>query len=205
MQQYLQLFDAWHLIRLFGWLAYFFFSMSLVFGMLSRMEAFKKKRGLFSAIHMSSSWAGLFSTLVHILILLIDAYQPYTIIEIFVPFAAKYETFASALGTIAFFIIVLVLFTSDVLMSKMKRSTWKFIHLMVFPAWALMLLHGVIMGTDSGTWWATGVYAVTGAIIIGLFLATGNEKRPVMGNQRKEAQRKAIHRNETQLEANKTH
>ncbi|WEG12092.1 ferric reductase-like transmembrane domain-containing protein [Pullulanibacillus sp. KACC 23026] len=170
MQNFLQLFDTWHLIRLFGWLAYFFFSMSLVFGMLSRMSSFKKKWGLFSAIHMSSSWAGLFATLGHILILIVDSYQPYTIKEIFIPFVAQYDRIASGLGTLAFFIIVIVLFTSDVMRSKMNKKVWKRIHLMVFPAWLLMLIHGVVMGSDTKTVWGTSVYWISGIIIIILFL-----------------------------------
>jgi methionine sulfoxide reductase heme-binding subunit len=169
MEHFLQLFDTWHIIRLLGLLAYFFFSMSLIFGMLSRLSVFKKKKGFFNLIHMSSSWAGLFTLLGHMLVLLIDHYQPYTLIEIILPFTAQYEPIASALGTLAFFIFLIVLFTSDVLMNKMKRSTWKWIHLMVFPAWVLMLLHGIIMGTDSTTWWAVAVYGVSAIIMVILF------------------------------------
>ena len=171
MDYFLQVFDTWHLIRLFGWVSYFFFSMSLVFGMLSGMVAFKKEKGLFNLIHMSSSWAGLFSLFGHILILLISHYQPYTIVEIILPFASHYERLASAMGTIAFFIFLIVLFTSDLLISKMNRSTWNWIHLMVFPAWVLMLLHAIIMGTDSGTWWGEVVYGASAFIIISLFVA----------------------------------
>jgi len=176
MEKYLQIFDLWHIIRLFGLLAYFFFSMSLAFGMLSRMSAFKKNRGLFSFIHMSSSWAGLFATLGHILLLIIDKYQPYKIVEIFVPFASKYEPLASALGTIAFFIFLIVLFTSDLLMGKMEKSTWKWIHLMVFPAWVLMLLHSIIMGTDTSTLWGAAVYGVSAVIIVILFIAKSMDR-----------------------------
>jgi DMSO/TMAO reductase YedYZ heme-binding membrane subunit len=180
MEYFLQLFDTWHLTRLFGFLAYFFFSMSLIFGMLSRLSAFKKKKGFFNLIHMSSSWAGLFSTLAHVLVLLINHYQPYTIVEIIIPFASHYETIASALGTISFFIFLIVLFTSDVLISKMKRSTWKWIHLMVFPAWVLMLLHGILMGTDSSTLWGIIVYGVSAILILILFVAKSLDR----GNSR---------------------
>jgi methionine sulfoxide reductase heme-binding subunit len=183
MAQFLQVFDTWHIIRLLGFLAYFFFSMSLVFGMLSRISAFKKKKGIFNLIHMSSSWAGLFSVLGHMLVLLIDHYQPYTILEIMVPFEAHYETLASALGTIAFFIFLIVLFTSDVLIAKMKRSTWKWIHLMVFPSWVLMLLHGVIIGTDSSTLWGAGVYGGSVIIIVLLFVAKAMDKEQRKTNE----------------------
>lgn len=180
MSQFLQLFDTWHLIRLFGLLAYFFFTMSLAFGMLSRLSVFKKEKGLFNFIHMSSSWSGLFTLLAHILILLINHYQPYTILEIIVPFAATYEPVASALGTIDFFIFLIVLFTSDVLLGKMNRALWKWLHLLVFPAWVLMLLHGLIMGTDSATWWGAVVYGASAFIILFIFTAKvmDREKKP---------------------------
>ncbi|MED1204581.1 ferric reductase-like transmembrane domain-containing protein [Heyndrickxia acidicola] len=176
MSQYLQLFDTWHIIRLLGFLGYFFFSMSLAFGILSRMSVFKKKKGFFNLIHMSASWAGLFSVLGHVLVLLIDHYQPYTILEIIVPFAARYQTVASALGTIAFFIFVIVLFTSDVLITKMKKSTWKWIHLWVFPSWILMLFHGVFIGTDSSTRWGAWVYGASAAIIVLLFVVKAMDR-----------------------------
>lgn len=176
MSTSLQLFDTWHIIRLFGLLAYFFFSLSLVCGMLSRMSAPKKNKGLLSSIHMSSSWSGLFSTLAHVLVLLISHYQPYTIKEIIVPFTSHYQNLASAFGTLAFFIIIIVLFTSDVLIGKMNKSLWKWIHLTVFPAWLLMLLHGVMMGTDRRAWWSLSVYGASAFIILILFVAKAMDK-----------------------------
>lgn len=169
MNNLTELFNSWHIIRWMGFMAFFFFTMSLAYGMLGRFKKFKKKKALFNWIHISSSWAGVLTVLVHMLTLLINHYQPYKVVEIFIPFASHYMRVASALGIIAFFLVLLVVFTSDVLMSKLKRTTWKTIHVLVFPSWLFMLAHSIWMGTDTRTWWGLAVYLGATAIVLTLF------------------------------------
>ena len=47
---------------------------------------------------------GFITVIVHLLLLMIDQYEPYTISEIVLPFSANYQALLSGLGTIAFYL-----------------------------------------------------------------------------------------------------
>lgn len=160
----LEMLNSWYIIRFMGLLAYFFFTMSIFGGMLGRIQAFKRQKAVLFQIHLLSAWTGLFTVLIHLLFLLIDTYEPFTLLEIVIPFTAEYESFASALGTISFYLFLLVIFTSDVLLKKLPRALWKNLHLLVFPAWFGMLIHGFLIGTDT---YHAGIFT----FYIGSFLA----------------------------------
>ena len=64
----------------------------------------------------------------------------------------------SAIGTISFYLFLIVIATSDFLMKKLGRNLWGKIHILVIPAWILMVLHGVFIGTDSNQPWAAFLY-----------------------------------------------
>jgi len=160
---------TWEFIRFFGLLAYFFFTLSIVFGMIQQMARKKTLKPLCFHIHMTSSWAGLFSVLVHMLLLLIDQYEPFAIPEILIPFLASYEPFLSGMGTLAFFLVLAVMITSDLVREKLKRSVWKKIHGLVFPAWLLMLAHGFFIGTDSANLFISLFYSLSFVIVPALF------------------------------------
>ncbi|WP_339322330.1 hypothetical protein [Paenibacillus sp. FSL W8-0194] len=170
MDRVFQLFSSWHVIRWMGLLAFFFFTISLAFGMLGRFNRFRRHKGLFQLIHISSSWAGINACLVHMLILMIDRYQPYTFAAIFVPFVSDYMRAATSLGMISFYLLLVVLFTSDLLMSRLKRSVWKAVHLLVFPSWLLMLGHALWMGSDTSAWWGKTLYGTAVVVILTLFV-----------------------------------
>lgn len=155
----LQSFDTWTITRLFGFLSFFFFTLSLAFGMISRMQLFKRNKGLLIAVHMSSAWAGLFSALIHMLILLIDTYKPFSLLEIFVPFQSSDNIVATTLGVFSFYFFLIVIVSSDLLIKSIKRTLWKKMHYLVFPAWIGMFIHGLWLGTDASETWASTFYA----------------------------------------------
>lgn len=173
---FLETINTWILIRYFGLLAYLFFTLSIIFGMLGYFQVFKKRKALLHNIHLTSSWLGLFSIIIHMLLLLIDHYQPYTIKELLLPMAAAYKPILSGLGTISFFLFLLVIVTADVMVKVKKRPIWKKIHILVFPAWLGMVLHGFYIGTDSGNVAIASFYAGSSIIVVGLVILQSIEK-----------------------------
>ncbi|HEX6594919.1 MAG TPA: iron reductase [Bacillota bacterium] len=159
--------DNWMLIRLFGFLAFFLFTLSVFFGMASQLRICKKKIGLFMSIHLSAAWAGIFTLLVHMLLLLRDTFIPYTIGELIIPFQSSHEPIATALGIFAFYFLLIVMITSDFWMKRLGRKMWKKIHFLVFPSWLLMLIHSVWMGTDTSEPWAVAIYSSALALFVG--------------------------------------
>lgn len=170
----LGIFSTWNMIRLSGFLALFFVTFSIGFGMMSKISWLKKKKALSHFIHLSSAWGSVLSLVFHLSLLVVDTYQPFTLKELLVPFQANYAPFATGLGTIAFYFIIIVYLSSDFGMKKLKRETWKKIHLLAIPAWIFAFIHGVMIGTDTATSWAITYYLVVffSILLIGLIRAT---------------------------------
>lgn len=181
-----EVFNTWVLIRLSGLLAYLFFTLSVSFGMLGQFPSLKAKKALLFQIHLSSAWAGLMTVLVHMLLLLIDSYQPYKLGEILIPFAASYSTILSGIGTIAFLLSLSVIFTSDTMVRVLGRTLWKKIHLLVFPAWLGMVIHGLFLGTDSANVAVYSFYMISITIVMLILLST-----MVQQQKKKKVQQKA--------------
>lgn len=158
-------FSVWSLIRASGFLAYFFMTLALAFGLLNSFGILKKKKAMLLAYHQTSGWFGLLTIVFHMTLIWKDTYVPYSLTELLLPFSAKNAPFVSALGTISFYLFLLVIGSSDFFIKRLGRERWKKVHMAVIPAWLLMVLHGLMIGTDSSKSWALVIYA-TGIILI---------------------------------------
>jgi sulfoxide reductase heme-binding subunit YedZ len=155
----LDYFSVWSLIRASGFAAYFFMTLALAFGLLNSISILKKKKAVLLNYHQTSGWFGLLTIVFHMTLIWKDQFVPYSLSELFVPFAAKNAPVFSALGTIAFYLFLLVIGTSDFFIKKLGRERWKKIHMAVIPAWLMMVFHGLAIGTDSSKSWALFLYA----------------------------------------------
>lgn len=150
--------SSWFLIRLSGFLAFFLFTFSISAGLMSRFTILKKKKPIMNQLHQTSGWAGLLTVIFHMTLLWKERFVTYQLTEIFIPFSSENATLESAIGTISFYLFLIVIATSDFLMKKLGRNLWGKIHILVIPAWILMVLHGVLIGTDSSQPWAAFLY-----------------------------------------------
>lgn len=162
--------NTWEWIRIFGFLAYFYFTIAVIFGLLRKSSYVKSNKNLIYQIHQSAGWMGLFILLAHMMLLIIDHYEPYTILEIILPFTSGYKPLISSLGTVAFYLFFVVMITSDIWLQKMNRNVWKKTHFYVFPAWILSLIHGLFIGTDTGNIFVLLFYGVTANITVFLLI-----------------------------------
>ncbi|WP_071393222.1 ferric reductase-like transmembrane domain-containing protein [Bacillus tuaregi] len=160
--------SSWSLIRLSGFLAYFLLTLSLAFGLLARMMVFRKDKPLMLALHQTSGWAGFLTIIFHSILLWKDAYVPYSLLELVLPFSAQNAPILSALGTLSFYLFLMTMAASDFFIKKLGRSVWKRLHLLVIPAWLLMVLHGILIGTDSTQPWAAFLYGGGFILILAL-------------------------------------
>lgn len=160
--------STWNLIRTSGFLAYFLFTFSIATGVMGRFSIFQKQKLIMLELHKTSGWIGMLTTVFHAALLIVDEYVPYQIGEILLPFSAENAPFFSAFGTISLYFFLLTMATSDFFMKKLGRTLWKRIHLLVIPAWGLMVLHGILIGTDSAQGWAAFIYG--GGVILILTL-----------------------------------
>jgi len=162
--------NTWDWIRILGFLSYYFFTMSAVFGIVRKSVWLTKHKNLVFQLHTIAGWLGLLTLIGHMLILLVDQYMTFTIFEILIPFVTDYHTFGTSLGIVAFYFFAITLYTSDVLIMKMKFPVWKKIHFIVFPAWLFSLAHGLLVGTDSSNPFVLSLYISSLLVIIVLAL-----------------------------------
>lgn len=124
------------------------------------------------------SWLGgltIAFTVVHMATLVQDKYVNFDIVDTLVPFTSTYRPIPVAFGVTAFWILVLIQSTS-LMMKKMSRTTWRRIHMLSYPLYAIIVVHALTAGSDVGTPLYTGVsmaLAMTGAAVGGIRLVAG--------------------------------
>lgn len=78
----------------------------------------------------------------------------------------------SGLGTLAFYGLVIVLLSSD-LRNKLGRKWWFMFHMLSYPVFISLLVHGMVTGTDSGNIIMRMMYVFTGLSILGITVLRG--------------------------------
>lgn len=164
------LLSTWEWIRLLGFVAYFYFTVSIIFGLLRKSSYVKSHKNLLFQLHESAGWFGFTAVLAHMLLLIIDRYEPYSIAELLIPFTSDYKPVLSGIGTIAFYLFFIVIVTSDIWIRKMKFAIWKRVHIAVLPAWFLSFIHGILLGTDTENPFILIFYGSTVTLVVLIFL-----------------------------------
>jgi methionine sulfoxide reductase heme-binding subunit len=169
----------WMVIRICGLVGYFLLTLSLLAGILRHIP--RKKASILS-FHQIIGQVALLFIGIHACLLLYDTYQPYSLKAILIPFASPNEPILTGIGTIATYLLIIVIFTSD-FMKSVGKKLWKKLHFLVFPLWVLSAIHGLYLGTDSQTNWAYLLYISTtlSVILSTLYLIVTMNKK----NQRK--------------------
>ncbi len=106
---------------------------------------------------------------IHMFTLVPDKYVNFEIINLFVPFTNSYRPIPVALGVLGFWTLVAIQGTS-LMMKKMSRETWRRIHMLSYPLYAIIVVHSLTAGSDVGTRLYTGFsmsLAMTGAAVGG--------------------------------------
>lgn len=164
------LFSTWTMIRLSGMTGHFFLTLSVLAGLLGSFPTLKKQKARLHHIHLYSGWAGLLAIVLHATLIIVDTYAPMSLLEILIPGTASYEPLWNAFGTISLYLFGFVLVTSDFLKEFLGKTLWKLTHWLVLPAWLLMTLHGIFIGTDTGTLFTIIWYACSTLTLFTLVL-----------------------------------
>lgn len=106
----------------------------------------------------------------HMALLLVDSYQPFTVVEILVPLAAPWRPVAVALGTVAFWLIVPAWLLGR--LRGQRRYRWfTRAHVLAYAAWPLATAHYVLAGTDALAPWSLAILIAGTAVVVGGLLA----------------------------------
>lgn len=107
---------------------------------------------------------------VHVASAVVDTYVDIRWWQALTPVGATYEPFWLGLGTLALDLVAVVVITS-LLRHRLPHRLWLVLHLTTYAAWAVSVVHGLGIGTDTGSGFATAVYlACTGAVALAVLV-----------------------------------
>jgi len=140
----------WFVTRSAGIIAYLLLWFSMVWGLVVPSKLLNPVLSATFTIdfHEFISLLSIGFTLLHVFVLTIDRFLPYTLMQILVPFLSPYRPFWVGMGVIAFYITLLVTITFY-LRRKIGMKAFRSIHLLSLLGYLGVTLHGIYAGTDS--------------------------------------------------------
>lgn len=146
-------------------------------------------RSLASALRVRVSWAldelhqfiALLAAgfvVLHLACLLLDPFLQFSLTNLLVPLDQPYKTLSVDAGVLGLYALVVVL-VSSWLRRSISYRLWRGMHYLSFVLFALVTLHGLFAGSDSGLAWTHALYAGAAATVIfltavRLFVSQGN-------------------------------
>jgi sulfoxide reductase heme-binding subunit YedZ len=162
---------TWVLLRAAGIGSYLMLFLSVAWGLVATTSIVTKRISKPSAnlFHAFVASTGLALLGVHLGLLLVDEFMPFSLADITVPMASDYRPVAIAAGIVAMYAVVIVV-VSSWLRKPIGTVWWRRLHMLAVPAFTLALMHGVFAGTDTERPWMFALYAVTGLLVVFLTL-----------------------------------
>jgi predicted ferric reductase len=140
----------WYVTRSAGVVAYLLLWFSTAWGLAIPTKFFSSilSQDFSFDFHEFISLLTIGFVLLHVSVLMIDRYLPYTLWQILVPFLSTYRPIWVGLGVISFYLIVLVIITFY-MRNRIGMKAFRSIHWFSFVAYLGVTLHGLYGGTDS--------------------------------------------------------
>jgi len=140
---------AWSLNRALGITSYLALALSVSLGALlgSRVAPAWLNRAAQGGWHGLLSGSALGIGLLHGLLLSVDRQSPQPLMTLLLPGTTSILPLAVGLGTVGMYGLLLV-WGSTRLRSHLSRPTWKLLHLIAYPSFCLLTLHGLLAGSD---------------------------------------------------------
>lgn len=147
----------WYLNRGSGAVTLVLFSVTLVLGVLALGgdPARRVPRFVVQSLHRNAALLAFAMLGAHLVSAVLDTFVDIRWWQVFVPVGATYEPFWLGLGAVSVDLL-LVIGTTSMLRRRLADRTWRLLHQLAWPMWALALAHGLGMGTDlRDGWWLT--------------------------------------------------
>jgi predicted ferric reductase len=163
---------TWYLTRAAGMTLYLLLWLSVVCGLGLTTKLLDRSlggRAMVLSLHAFATRLAYGFLALHLVTLAADVSVSFGPRELFVPFAAPWREPWTGFGVIAGYLLVLIGASFGVRRLTGYRA-WRALHWLAFPLYALALAHGLGAGSDSGTGWARGLYAVTAGTVVFLTL-----------------------------------
>ncbi|WP_405868933.1 ferric reductase-like transmembrane domain-containing protein [Streptomyces sp. NBC_00005] len=160
----------WYANRATGAVCLVLFTVVVLLGIAVRLRG--KVPGLprfgTVSLHRTLSLSATAFLALHIAFAVVDSYVDITVLDVLVPFASDYQPLWLGLGTVALDLMLAVLITS-LLRERIGHRAWRAVHWLAYVSWPVALVHGIGIGTDTGTDWMTWLTVSCVAAVIAAF------------------------------------
>ena len=102
---------------------------------------------------------------IHVVTIALDAYLPFSLTALLVPFTARYRTVYTALGVVAAELL-LALAVTNRYRDRLPYRFWRRAHYLNFAVWTAATVHGLGSGTDRSTPWLVALFAASVAVVL---------------------------------------
>lgn len=161
----------WYAARASGVAAYVVLSLVVSLGLTLGGKAQNRRWPRFSVEDIHRFGGLLVGSLVgvHVIAIAVDSFLPFSLVQLLVPFTARYRPIYTGLGIAAAELLVALAITNHY-RRRLPYRFWRTAHYANFAVWALASVHGLMSGTDRGAAWLAIIYGVSVATVLMLLL-----------------------------------
>jgi predicted ferric reductase len=162
----------WFLSRGSAFVAYFLLWLSMILGtgITNKLSVLWPGLPPTIELHQFTSILGLVFGFFHGLILMGDHFISFSLAQVLLPFSTTgYKPVAVGLGQIGFYTMFIITM-SFYIRKKIGSKTWRAIHFVSFSTYVLVLIHGLLAGTDTSSLVAKLFYLISGGLLFFMIL-----------------------------------
>jgi sulfoxide reductase heme-binding subunit YedZ len=102
---------------------------------------------------------------IHVVTIALDAYLPFSLTAILVPFTARYRLLYTGLGIVAAELLLALAITNRY-RDRLPYRFWRRAHYLNLAVWTAATVHGLGSGTDRSTPWLLALFAASVALVL---------------------------------------
>jgi methionine sulfoxide reductase heme-binding subunit len=171
----------WYAARAAGIAAYLILTVVVTLGMTMASGRVLKRWPKF-ALEDVHRFGGLLVgsfVLIHVVTIALDAYLPFSLAALAVPFVAGYRTLFTALGIVAAELLLALAITNRY-RDRLPYTFWRRAHYLNLVVWTAATVHGLGGGTDRSTPWLLALFGASVAVVLGAGIWRALRVRPLL-------------------------
>ncbi len=160
---------VWYLMRASGLAALAMLALVVLIGLALRVRLWKDRleRWRVYDVHLTVSvLLGVFLGL-HLVLVFLDRIVPFSLADMLIPLHDAYQPLWIGAGIVAFYLL-LVVWGSSLIRSRLGYSLWRKIHPVALVALGLVALHALYAGTDGSRTWLIWSLVGVGVVVVWL-------------------------------------
>ncbi|HET7759084.1 MAG TPA: ferric reductase-like transmembrane domain-containing protein [Gaiellaceae bacterium] len=157
----------WYAARAAGIAAYVLITVVVTLGMTmaGRRRLQRWPRFALEDVHRFGGLLVGSFVVIHVVTIALDAYLPFSLTAILVPFTATYRTLYTALGIVAAELLLALAITNRY-RDRLPYTFWRRAHYLNLAVWTAATVHGLGSGTDRSTPWLLALFAASVAVVL---------------------------------------